>query len=46
MLTAAEEDVSDSLSPLSTAAAGASDVWNVLIKEEVVKTDLLSPQLH
>ena len=46
MFAAAEEDVGDSLSPLSTATAGASDVQNVSIEEEVVETDLLSPQLH
>lgn len=46
MLAAAEEDVGDSLSPLSTAAAGASDVRNMAIEEEVVKADFLSPQLH
>ena len=46
MLAAAEEDVGDGLSPLSTAAAGASDVRNVSIEEEVVETDLLGPQLH
>ena len=46
VLAAVEKDVGDSLSPLSTAAAGASNVWNVSIKEEVVETDLLSSQLH
>ena len=46
MLAAAEEDVGDGLSPLSTAAAGASDVGNVSIEEEVVEADFLSPQLH
>ena len=46
VLAAAEEDVSNGLSPLSTAAAGASSIQNVSLEEEVVKTDYLSLQLH
>jgi hypothetical protein len=46
VLAAAEDDVGNGLSPLSTATAGASDVWNVLTKEKVVESDLLSPQLY
>ena len=43
VLAAAEDDVGDGLSPLSTAAAGASDVWNVSIEEDVVESDLFGP---
>lgn len=46
VLTAAEDDVGNGLSPLSTAAAGAGYVRNVSIEEKVVESDLLSPQLH
>lgn len=46
VLAAAEDDVGDGLSPLSTAAARASNVQNVLIKEKVVKSNLLSLQLY
>ena len=46
VLTAAEDNVDDGLSPLSTAAAGASDVRNVLIEEKAIKSDLFGPQLH
>ena len=46
VLAAAEEDVGDGLSPLSTAAAGACNGGNVSVEEEVVESNLLSPQLH
>jgi hypothetical protein len=46
VLAAAEDDVGNSLSPLSTAAAGASDVRNVSIEEKVVGSNPLGPQLH
>jgi hypothetical protein len=46
VLAAAEDDVGNGLSPLSTAATGAGYVWDVLIKEEVVKSNLLSLQLY
>ena len=46
MLAAVEEDVSDSLTSLSAAAAGTRDSWDVLIEEKVVKSDLLGPQLY
>ena len=46
VLTAAEDNVYDSLSPLSTATARARYIQDVLIKEEVVKSNLLSLQLH
>jgi hypothetical protein len=46
VLAAAEEDVGDSLLPLSAAAAGACNSKNVSIEEEVVKTNLLSLQLY
>ena len=46
VLAAAEEDVGDSLSPLSTAATGARDGGNVSVEEEVVEANLFSPQLH
>ena len=46
VLAAAEDDVGNGLSPLSTAAAGASDVRNVSTKEKVVESNLLGPQLH
>ena len=46
VLAAAEDDVGNGLSPLSTAAAGAGYVRDVSIKEKVVESDLLGPQLH
>jgi hypothetical protein len=38
--------VDNGLSPLSAAAAGASDVRNVSIEEKVVESDLLSPHAN
>ena len=46
VLAAAEDNVGNGLSPLSTAAAGTSYVRNVSIEEKVVESDLLSPQLY
>jgi hypothetical protein len=46
ILAAAEDDVGNGLSPLSTAAAGAGYVRNVSIEEKVVESDLLGLQLH
>jgi hypothetical protein len=46
VLAAAEDDVCNGLSPLSTAASGTGYVWNVSIEEKVVESDLLSPQLY
>jgi len=46
MFAAVEEDVSDSLTSLSTAAAGASNSRDVSIEEKVVESDLLGSQLH
>ena len=46
VLATAEEDVGNSLLPLSIAAAGAYNSRNVLVKEEVIKSNLLSLQLH
>jgi hypothetical protein len=46
VLVAAEDDVGNGLSPLSTAAAGAIDARNVSIEEKVVESNLLGPQLH
>ena len=46
MFAAVEEDVSDSLTSLSTAAAGASNSRDVSIEEKVVESDLLGPQLY
>jgi hypothetical protein len=42
ILTAAEENVDNSLLPLSAAVAGAYNSRNVLVKEEVIKSNLLS----
>ena len=42
ILTTVEENVDNSLSPLSTAVAGACNGGNVLVKEEVIKSNLLS----
>lgn len=41
MLATAEEDVSDGLSPVSTAAAGAGDGSKVSIGEEEVEPELI-----
>jgi hypothetical protein len=38
--------VGDGLTSLSTAAAGTSDSWDVLIEEKVVESDLLGLQLY
>jgi hypothetical protein len=46
VLAATEDNVGNGLSPLSTAAAGASYVRNVSTEAKVVESDLLGPQLH
>ena len=46
VLAAAEENVDDGLSPLSAASAGTCDGGNVSVKEKVIESNLLGPQLH